>query len=130
MAMRIELEKRSEGGAVLRCIRGDGTSSWQRHDGQQAAFFPFHDLTHYAVEQTLGLRDGFFGLVAAGWPIEATTGKGSRGPLPPGAVFVIDWIASSTWRACGDSRPVRCLSAMPAMLPAAGWHTVHGALSG
>ncbi len=88
MAMRIELEKRSEGGAVLRCIRGDGTTTWQRHDGHQAAFFPFHDLTHYAVEQTLGLRDGFFGLVAAGWPIEATTGKGSRGPLPPGAVFV------------------------------------------
>ena len=87
-ALEIELHKRGDGGALLRCRRADGTSSWQRHEGPQAAFFPLHDLTHYAVEQVLGARQGFFGLVAAGWDVADTTGKGARGPLPPEAVVV------------------------------------------
>ncbi len=37
------------------------------------------------METELGLRRGFFGLVAEGWDIEDTTGKGARGPLPPEA---------------------------------------------
>lgn len=41
-----------------------------------------HDLTHYAVETALGYRRGFFGLIAEGWDVEDTTGKGARGPLP------------------------------------------------
>lgn len=41
-----------------------------------------HDLTHYAVETALGYRRGFFGLIAEGWDVEGTTGKGARGPLP------------------------------------------------
>jgi len=41
-----------------------------------------HDLTHFAVETTLGYEQGFFGLIASGWDIEDTTGKGARGPLP------------------------------------------------
>jgi hypothetical protein len=38
--------------------------------------------THYAIETTLGCRQGFFGLIASGWDIEDTTGKGARGPVP------------------------------------------------
>ena len=86
--MRIEIAKRADGGAVLRCVRGDGTVSWQRQSGPQAAFFPLHDLTHFAVETVLGARDAFFGLVAQGWEIEDTTGKGARGALPRDAVVV------------------------------------------
>ena len=44
-----------------------------------------HDLTHYAVETTLGYQRGFFGLLAEGWDIDDTTGKGARGRLPPEA---------------------------------------------
>lgn len=86
--LQIEIAKRTDGGAVLRCTRPDGTVSWQRHTGPQGAFFPLHDLTHFAVETVLGVREGFFGLVAQGWEIEDTTGKGSRGALPPDALVV------------------------------------------
>jgi hypothetical protein len=34
------------------------------------------------------VREGFFGLVAQGWEIDDTTGKGRRGALPPDAVVV------------------------------------------
>jgi hypothetical protein len=81
-SLRIQFERRNDGGTVLRCIRADGTVTWQRTNGRQGAFFPIHDLTHYAVETVLGTRQGFFGLVAVGWDLEETNGKGARGPLP------------------------------------------------
>ena len=87
-ALRVELTKRADGGALLRCTRADGSVTWQRQEGHQAAFFPLHDLTHHAVETTLGYRLGFLGLVADGWEIADTTGKGARGPLPAEAMLV------------------------------------------
>ena len=86
--LRVELTKRADGGALLRCTRADGSVTWQRQAGHQAAFFPLHDLTHHVVETTLGYRRGFLGLVAEGWEIADTTGKGARGPLPPEARLV------------------------------------------
>ncbi|HJU69033.1 MAG TPA: hypothetical protein VJ650_12415 [Gemmatimonadaceae bacterium] len=86
--MRVCLTKRADGGAILKCVRDDGSVTWQRHDGRQAAFFPLHDLTHFAIESVLGIRSAFYGLIADGWDIEDTTGKGSRGPLPPEALAV------------------------------------------
>ena len=86
--MQIHITRKRDGSAVLKCVRDDGSEVWQKQQGPQAAFFPLHDLTHYSVETELGIRDGFFGLVAAGWSIEDTGGKGARGPLPIGAVFV------------------------------------------
>lgn len=84
----IRLTKRADGSAVLHCVRADGSASWQRQHGRQGAFFPLHDLTHFAVESELSLRSGFYGLVAQGWDIEDTTGKSARGPLPPEALAV------------------------------------------
>ena len=86
--MLIQLTKRADGGAVLRCERADGSVTWQTHQGTRAAFFPSHDLTHFAVESELAGAVAFYGLIAAGWDIEDTTGKGARGPLPPEAVMV------------------------------------------
>ena len=86
--MRVEIEKKANGASVLRCTRRDGSVTYERHEGQQGVFFPIHDLTHLAVEGALGRSDGFFGLVASGWEIQETTGKGARGPLPPGALEV------------------------------------------
>ncbi len=82
--MLVEIVKRADGGGVLRCTRDDGSVTWQRQ-GRHAPFFALHDLTHFAVETTLGLQRGFFGLMAEGWDVEDTTGKGKRGPLPPEA---------------------------------------------
>jgi hypothetical protein len=84
----IEFNKRVDGRVVLKCVRADGSVTWQRQDDNHAAFFPLHDLTHYAVETELGLRRGFFGLIAEGWEIAETTGKTARGPLPNEALEV------------------------------------------
>jgi hypothetical protein len=78
----IQFTTRTDGGAVLKCIRADGSATWQRQDDKRAAFFPLHDLTHYAVETGLGFSRAFYGLIAEGWDIEDTTGKTARGPLP------------------------------------------------
>jgi hypothetical protein len=84
----IRLTRRADGAAVMRCERGDGSATWQRHEGRNAMYFPFHDLTHFALESTLGFRQGFFGLIAAGWDVADTGGKGARGPLPDEARLV------------------------------------------
>lgn len=75
--LRVQLTKRV-GGGVLNCIRADGTVTWQTQDGPPGLFFPYHDLTHYAVEIVLGFRHAFYGLLADGWTIDDTGGKGVR----------------------------------------------------
>jgi hypothetical protein len=83
--VRVQITKRSDGSGVLRCVRTDGSVTWQKQTDRHAAYFALHDLSHFAVETALGYRRGFFGLIAEGWDIEDTTGKGARGPLPPEA---------------------------------------------
>ena len=83
--MRVQITKCADGAGVLRCVRDDGSVTWQKQTDRHAAYFSLHDLTHFAVETALGFRRGFFGLIAEGWDIEDTTGKGARGPLPPEA---------------------------------------------
>ena len=85
--LRIEITKQPDSTGVLRCTRQDGSVTWQKQT-KHAAYFALHDLTHYAVEVTLGYDHGFFGLIAAGWDVEDTTGKGSRGALPTDAAEV------------------------------------------
>ncbi len=91
----VQITKRPDGSGVLRCTRSDGSMTWQKQDGRYAAFFALHDLTHFAVETTLGLRSAFYGLIGQGWDIEDTTGKGSRGPLPDEAAeaeYIVGWL--------------------------------------
>lgn len=68
-ALRIRLARNADGTSVLSCTRADGTTTWQKSHGRSGAFFPAHDLTHYAVETTLGARGAFYGLLAEGWDI-------------------------------------------------------------
>jgi hypothetical protein len=96
----IRLTKRMDGGSVLRCVRADGSVTWQKQD-RHAAFFALHDLTHFAVESTLGFRDGFFGLVAQGWDIDDTTGKGTRGRLPAETIEVEQMVGLLTAERAG-----------------------------
>jgi len=77
----IQIGKLPDSSTLLRCTREDGSITWQKQT-RHAAHFVLHDLTHFAVETSFGYRSGFFGLIAAGWEIEETTGKGGRGPLP------------------------------------------------
>lgn len=94
LAVLIQFTRRTDGGALLKCIRADGSTTWQRQDDHRAAFFPRHDLTHYAVETELRFRLGFYGLIAEGWDIAETTGKTARGPLPNEAIEV-EYIVSA-----------------------------------
>lgn len=80
--MPIQITKLVDGAGILKCIRADGTSTWQKQSNRHASHFALHDLTHFAVETTLGCQNGFFGLLAQGWDLDDVTGKGARGPLP------------------------------------------------
>jgi hypothetical protein len=66
MIIRLAKGKRDKP-PTLTCLRGDGTSTWQR----STHYFAHHDLIHYAVETTLGYREAFLGLVAAGKDLDA-----------------------------------------------------------
>jgi len=99
----IEFTKRADGRTVLRCVRADGSVTWQRNDDQHASFFPLHDLTHYAVETELGFTQGFFGLIAQGWNIEETTGKTARGALPNEALEVEYLVSALSAERAGDA---------------------------
>ena len=54
--LRIRLKRHSDLSASLTLTRRDGSVTWQRQRGSLALVFPSHDLTHYAVESTLGYR--------------------------------------------------------------------------
>ena len=86
--LRIALAKKADGSGVLRCSREDGSVTWHKQTARHAAHFTVHDLTHWAVETVLGYKHGFFGLIADGWEMDDTTGKGTRGALPSEAIEV------------------------------------------
>lgn len=83
----IRIKKNADGRSSLSCTRPDGTTTWQSMKNAQAAFFPRHDLTHYAVETVLGHRQGFYGLVAEGWDLTDFGTPWPRGRLPNESVL-------------------------------------------
>jgi len=83
--LTIRIKKGTDDRTALTCTRADGTTTWQRLEAGQARFFPHHDLTHYAVERVLGFREGFYGLVAAGWDLSDFGTPWPRGKIPPQA---------------------------------------------
>jgi hypothetical protein len=100
--MWVHITRRADGAGLLRCLRDDGSCAWQKQSERNAAHFALHDLTHFAVETTLGYENGFFGLVKQGWEMEAVTGKGARGRLPPEALVVEAIVGLfDAERACG-----------------------------
>lgn len=105
----IRIKKKTDGSAALTCERPGGSVTWQRQDGRLGAFFPLHDLTHYAVEAVLGLERGFWGLLADGWDLLDFGKPWPRGPLPLEALvseFMVGFLdqeraSGETWSA-GD----------------------------
>ncbi|HYV98986.1 MAG TPA: hypothetical protein VE967_16135 [Gemmatimonadaceae bacterium] len=81
-ALSIRIKKGTDGSAALTCTRADGSVTWQQQKGQHGVFFPLHDLTHYAVETVLGVRRGFYGLLADGWDISDFQQKGAAKKIP------------------------------------------------
>lgn len=84
--LTIRFTRRADGAVLFELRRADGSSTWQKRRGPTADFFAVHDLTHYAVETTLGFDRAFYGLVAEGWDLADFGTPWPRGPLPPEAV--------------------------------------------
>ena len=101
----VRFTKRTDGAVVLHCVRRDGSGTWERHD-KQGVFFSFHDLSHFAVETQLGFRKGFYGLIADGWDIPDTTGKGKRGELPSEGILVEHVVGLFDRERVGGSPPL------------------------
>lgn len=104
--LRIQFERQDDGSVVFRCTRADGTSTWQKHTANSAMFFPSHDLTYFAVESAFGFSEGFYGLIARGWDIDDTSGKGARGELPPEAVLVEHIVGLFDTERAGTAQPL------------------------
>lgn len=78
--LQLRLKKGSDGRiASFALHRANGSFTVMRNPN---AFFPIHDLTHYAVENVLRHRRGFYGLVCEGWNFEDFGSPWPRGPLP------------------------------------------------
>jgi hypothetical protein len=78
----VRIKKKTDGAAALSCLRADGTTTWQRQEGQLGHFFPLHDLTHYTVETVLRFRGAFYGLVASGWDLTDFSHPWPKGRVP------------------------------------------------
>jgi hypothetical protein len=68
-ALRLRFKKRNDGQCVLTAVRADGTFT-SSNIGTVGGYGPVHDLTHLVVERTLGIRNGFLGLLAQGRDIQ------------------------------------------------------------
>lgn len=82
--MKVIVKKQADGGAGVTFVRDDGSATSGRLGS--GGFGAVHDLAHYAVETTLGLRLGFYGLLAQGWAIADFAVKGAAGRLPDEAL--------------------------------------------
>ena len=82
--MKVKLKKRAGGDAAVTFARADGSATSGRLGS--GGFGAVHDLTHCAVETTLGLRQGFYGLLAQGWSIPDFEVKGAAKQLPDEAL--------------------------------------------
>jgi hypothetical protein len=81
-----ELKKRADAKAQLVLVREDGTRTMGTV-GPAEGFGPVHDLTHFAIESTLALDEGFLGMCASGWEIADFEVKGTAARLPREAIF-------------------------------------------
>jgi hypothetical protein len=84
--LTFELKKRADAKAQLILIREDGSHTIGTI-GPAEGYGPVHDLTHFAIESTLGLDEGFLGLCASGWEISDFEVRGTPARLPREAIF-------------------------------------------
>ncbi|MBK6489555.1 MAG: hypothetical protein IPF98_22465 [Gemmatimonadetes bacterium] len=95
MSLQLRLKKGRDGRVASFALhRADGSVTVMRNINP---FFPMHDLTHYAVESTLRLRQGFYGMVSDGWNFDDFGAPWPRGAMPADRdpaeemVGLLDW---------------------------------------
>jgi hypothetical protein len=75
--MRLEFVKNEGKPHVIRYYRDNGTQTWMQADD----FFIRHDLSHFAIESTLGYTTAFYGMINAGTELSDFTNKQKRDAL-------------------------------------------------
>lgn len=65
MVVRFTRARNEDRPHTFTCVRKDGTTTGM----PSTSFFVHHDLTHFAIETTLGYREAFYGLLSQGWDI-------------------------------------------------------------
>jgi hypothetical protein len=64
--MLFQLTKNTGKPHIIKYIRDNGTSTWMYSDD----FFVQHDLSHYAIEKTMGYKTAFNGMLNSGMDIK------------------------------------------------------------
>jgi len=82
--LTLRLTKGRDARDVLTFVREDGTRAWGRLAPDSSAV---RDLAHYVVESTLGLDNGFLGLIAGGMDVAAFGRPGAAQRLPKEALW-------------------------------------------
>ena len=95
--LQVRLKRLTDGSAALSCARADGSLIWQRQSGSRGVVFPAHDLTHFAVESTLGYAQGFFGLLLRAGSLATSRRRGRVARSPRKRA------KSRRWWACSRS---------------------------
>lgn len=89
--MQVRFHKGGDGKYTITWLRDKEASEFFR----ASEYFVHHDLTHYAVETTFGMKNAFFGLMARGWEMDdfgrkdPETGKTRPLPLEAGRAEMI-----------------------------------------
>jgi len=64
--LTVQFHKYEEKHVVLKCIRSDGSMTWSKlHPNTE-----YHDLAHIAIEEVLGFKNAFYGLIESGYNIQ------------------------------------------------------------
>ncbi len=72
--MQLRISKHLDKPHTLLYRRDNGTETWMASD----EFFVRHDLSHYAIEKTLGYRTAFLGMLNDGMDIDAFEDRKKR----------------------------------------------------
>jgi hypothetical protein len=112
--LRLEFKKKTDGGAAIRYVRADGSSTWTSSNtasgrGATVRFFVAHDLGHYAAETTLGLDQAFLGLLADGWELTDFGSPWPKGKFHPSdlpQLMLAEFVAGALDRELASGEPV------------------------
>jgi hypothetical protein len=88
---------------TLTCIRDDGSRTWSPVG---AGVGVEHDLTHYAVETTLGFREAFLGMLEAGRDIADFGTKDGRKDTYPREALVAECLVGLVQISISKTNPL------------------------
>ncbi len=96
--MEIEFYKTKDNRTILTITRSDGSKTWSKlHRGIED-----HDLAHFAVEETLHIRRGFYGIINSGVDIHDFEDKESRPDINEEALqveYFVNLLQTEYWNA-------------------------------